>query len=70
MSELPLHVDNAPTAYRTSIGSLHVFVVTPTMDTMAAAHEDYGLWRSEHIFTTDGAIAVSGAFDATMCIPY
>ena len=38
------------------------------MDAMATAHEDDGLRRRKHVFTTDGTIAVRRSFDASMSL--
>ncbi len=43
-----------------------MLVVASVVDAVAAAHEDHSLRRGEHVFATDRAIAVSGAFDAAM----
>ena len=70
MSKLPLHIDNTPATYGTSVRGFHVLVVASVVDTVATSHENYRLWGSEHIFATNGAITVCRAFDATMCISY
>ena len=70
MSELHLHVNHAPTTNWTTIGSLGVLLVTGEMDAVAAAHENHGLRRCEHVFAANRTITISGTLDATMGIFY
>lgn len=68
MSELPFHVDNTFAADGASIRAFHMFVVASMMYAMSASHEDYSLWRCEHVFAADGAVAIRRALNAAMSI--
>ena len=66
--KLPFHVDNGATADRATVGGVHVLVIAAVMDAVATAHEDDGLRRGEHVFTTNRTVAIGGALDAAMSI--
>ena len=66
VAELDLHVCDTLAAYGAAVGGFGVFEIAFVMDTVTAAHEDHGFWRREHVFAANGAIALRGAFDATV----
>ena len=66
VAELHFHVDDAAAADGATVGSFHVLVVAEVVDAMAAAHKDDGLGGGEHVFATNGTVAVGGSFDAAV----
>lgn len=62
VSELPFHVDYTPAADRTPVGTFLMFVIAPMMYAVATRHENYGLWRGEHVFTTNRTVTISRPF--------
>jgi len=58
ISELCLHVDGAFAANRTLVGRFHVLIVTSFVYSVTTEHEHHWRRGSEHIFSTDRAVAV------------
>ena len=67
-AELTFHVDYAPGADGTFVGASAPFFEACFMDAVAAAHEDDGVGRSEHVLTTNRTVAFCALFDAAVCL--
>lgn len=57
MPELNIHIDHAPTTYRTSVRGVHVFIVTPLVNAVPATHEDNCSRGIEHVLSAYRAVA-------------
>ena len=47
-----------------------MLLVAALVNAMTAAHKNNSLRRGEHVFATDRAITVCGAFNAAVSVPY
>lgn len=66
IAELCFHVDNTFAANRAFIRRFQMIVVALVVYAVTAIHEHNGLGRGKHILAANGAVAVSGALDASM----
>ena len=63
-----LHIGDSLIADRTAIRRFGVLGEAFLVNAVAAPHEDYGFRGGEHVVTTYRTVALSGAFNASMCI--